>query len=579
MEIVKIIILILSLIGYYLLFQRKVKLKEEFIPIVVIVSISLIMFIAFILNIAILGTILITLAGLIFLVKSVYEMIKNKEKPKINFNIIFLAIFVIWAAIILKGTILIHYDNFSHWGMIAREMLITDKLPNFESTTIMFTSYPPGTACTIYFFCKFLGSSESRMLFAQSLIIISSLYTLFAFCNKNKKINYIIALIAIIYMIIGNIFITELLVDTVLPVLGLAAFAIIIYYRNDTKKALIYSIPILSYLIIVKNSGIFFVVIDLLVYFAIFIKKHGLKNIFKTKYLLLILIPVALQIIWSAHTDLVFSDAANSKHAMTVENYESNMEKKNETIIKTVAIKMFQKMTDINNSDNIILLAMLGIFVFMLILPKNKSDIRKFILKMLSVFIVTYIVYQIGLFGMYLLSMPEYEAINLSAYSRYFKTMVMFNYGITIIAILMFLDRYKISKTISMYTIQILIVIIASVPIILYSSSLKKLYTKPDIKDSTRTIIINYKNAYEIEEKKSYLIYVSEHTQKDYLYYICKYDFRSTNIKIITSLSELKDLEDIEKYNYFIILDKNDEILKYLENVKGDIKLNVIKNK
>ena len=204
MAIIKIIILILSLIGYYLLFQRKVKLKEEFIPIVVIVSISLIMFIAFILNIAILGTILITLAGLIFLLKSVYEMIKNKEKPKINFNIIFLAIFVIWAAIILKGTILIHYDNFSHWGMIAREMLITDKLPNFESTTIMFTSYPPGTACTIYFFCKFLGSSESRMLFAQSLIIISSLYTLFAFCNKNKKINYIIALIAIIYMIIGK---------------------------------------------------------------------------------------------------------------------------------------------------------------------------------------------------------------------------------------------------------------------------------------------------------------------------------------------------------------------------------------
>lgn len=579
MQIIKIIILILSLIGYYLLFQRKVKLKEEFIPIVVIVSISLIMFIAFILNIAILGTILITLAGLIFLVKSVYEMIKNKEKPKINFNIIFLAIFVIWAAIILKGTILIHYDNFSHWGMIAREMLITDKLPNFESTTIMFTSYPPGTACTTYFFCKFLGNSESRMLFAQSLIIISSLYTLFAFCNKNKKINYIIALIAIIYMIIGNIFITELLVDTVLPVLGLAAFAIIIYYRNDTKKALIYSIPILSYLIIVKNSGVFFVVIDLLVYFAIFIKKHGFKNIFKTKYLLLILIPVALQIIWSAHTDLVFSDAANSKHAMTIENYESNMEQKDETIIKTVAIKMLQKMTDIKSSDNIILLAMLGIFIFMLILSRDKSYLRSFIFKMLSVFIATYIIYQIGLLGMYLLSMPEYEAINLSAYSRYFKTMVIFNFGITIIAILMFLDRYKINKTISMYTIQIFIVIIASLPIILYSSPLKKLYTKPDIKDSTRTTIINYKNVYGIEEKKSYLIYVSEHAQKDYLYYICKYDFRSTNIKIIASLSELKDLEDIEKYNYFIILDDDDEISKYLKNVKGDIKLNVIKNK
>ena len=285
MQIIRIIILILSLIGYYLILKRKTKLKEEFIPIVLITSISLVIFIAFILNIAILSSIIIALAGLILFTKSVYEIVKNKEKLKFNFNIIFLIIFVLWAAIILKGTILIHYDNFSHWGMIAKEMLITNKLPNFESTTIMFTAYPPGTACIIYFFCKFIGNSEAKMLFAQSLVIISSLYTLFAFCNRNKKINYVITLIAIIYMLIGNIFITQLLVDTVLPVLGLAAFTIIIYYRNDTKKALIYSIPILSFLILVKNSGVFFVVIDLLVYFPIFIKKHGVKNILKNKYI------------------------------------------------------------------------------------------------------------------------------------------------------------------------------------------------------------------------------------------------------------------------------------------------------
>lgn len=578
MQIIRIIILILSLIGYYLILKRKTKLKEEFIPIVLITSISLVIFIAFILNIAILSSIIIALAGLILFTKSVYEIVKNKEKLKFNFNIIFLIIFVLWAAIILKGTILIHYDNFSHWGMIAKEMLITNKLPNFESTTIMFTAYPPGTACIIYFFCKFIGNSEAKMLFAQSLVIISSLYTLFAFCNRNKKINYVITLIAIIYMLIGNIFITQLLVDTVLPVLGLAAFTIIIYYRNDTKKALIYSIPILSFLILVKNSGVFFVVIDLLVYFPIFIKKHGVKNILKNKYILLILIPIILQVVWSAHTDLVFSDAATSKHAMSIENYEANMQNMNISIIKTVAGKTFQKIIDISDKDNIIIILSLSSIFFILVLTIKRKNLRSFTIKMLIVFIATYLIYQVGLLGMYILSMPEYEAINLSGYSRYFRTLVLFEFGMTIITILIFFNKYKWNRKFSMYISKAFLIIIATLPLILYSTALNNLYTKPNTETSIRTTILSYKRNYNIQEKKSYLVYVSENTSKDYLFFICKYDFQSTNIKIISSFDDLSGI-DAKKYDYLIILDKDEEMINYIKTLGKDIETNVIKNK
>ena len=389
MQILKIILFLMLCAGYYMHIKRKNIIKEEFVPIFLISIISLVIYMAGILNFLNITTWMIGIIGVALFIKEIYTIIKNKEKININKNIVFLLIMLLWSAIILKGIILTHYDNFSHWGMIIREMLLTDKFPNFESSVIMFSAYPPGTACTVYFICKYLGNSEAIMLFSQSILILTSLYTLFAFCKKENKINYVITLIAIVYLLIGNIFVDELLVDTVLSVMGIAGMTIIFYYRKEVKKGLVFSIPILTLLMIVKNSGVFFVIIDIILWSIFLYKNISFKQIFKTKYIYLIFLPILAILVWNAHTDLVFESASTSKHSMSIENYSENFSNKDAETFKIITTKMMEKMTDITNKDNQILLILLAAFLIMGIITWKKQELRNITFKMLVIYIIT----------------------------------------------------------------------------------------------------------------------------------------------------------------------------------------------
>ena len=74
------------------------------------------------------------------------------------------------------------------------------------------------------------------MLLAQSMIVLASIYTIFALCKKEDKSTYLVVILSFIYLILGNIFIDELLVDTVLPVMGIAGLINILYYNYRKVK-------------------------------------------------------------------------------------------------------------------------------------------------------------------------------------------------------------------------------------------------------------------------------------------------------------------------------------------------------
>jgi len=272
MEILNNIFFIISSIGFYLYTKEKTNIKKEFIPLIIISTITCIMFLAGILNFMKITGIILGVIGFYLAIEEIYYIIKNKRKLKIDFNLLIYLIMLCIFAYLLNDIKVIGYDNFSHWAIIVKDILINDKLPNFTSKVIIFKAYPPGTACFLYYVCTYIGSSEDIMLFAQSILILSSIYTLFALCTKENKINWLIAILSTIYLLLGNIFITDLLVDTVLPVMGIAALIIIEYYKEENNKGLIYSIPILSALILVKNSGIFFVIIDLIIWLIYYIR-------------------------------------------------------------------------------------------------------------------------------------------------------------------------------------------------------------------------------------------------------------------------------------------------------------------
>lgn len=578
MQIIKIILILISSIGYYLYLKRKDYIKDEFIPIFIISSIGIIEFIAGILNIMKLATMLITLIGVIVFIKEI--IIIKKSKIKFNFSIIIYTIIILISLYRIKGIILTHYDNFSHWAMIVREMLLKDRLPNFQDNLIVFTSYPPGTACFIYYVCKILWNSERIMLFAQSLLVISSIYTIFAFCDKNKKISYIIAIITTIFLLIGNIYIDQLLVDTVLSVMGIAVLSIIIFYRDDSKKSLLISIPILSLLIVVKNSAIFFVIIDLLVWITYFIKNNGVKNIFKTKYITLILMPFFMLVLWKAHINLVFDHSNSTKHAMSISNYVYNLKQKDTNEIKEISKSIFNRMFSFEDIENLIILMLFFVQVLLIVILRKNKNLRLGMIKALILMILSYIIYQIGILLMYIFSMPGGEATGLSGYIRYYRTLILFEYGISSISILYFFNNIEIIEKYKNIIIELLITVIIFIPIMFYPQNIKSVFTKIPVENNpeVRNKILELKKIYNIEEEKSYLIYVSnEDISKGYLGYICKYDFRSNNINVINSFNELESMDKIFDYQYLIIYKSDDETDEFIDIIKGDKKQNVFR--
>ena len=53
-----------------------------------------------------------------------------------------------------------HYDNFSHWAVVVKNMLITHRFPDAYSAMIDFKSYPLGSSSFLYYFCSVVGSEE-----------------------------------------------------------------------------------------------------------------------------------------------------------------------------------------------------------------------------------------------------------------------------------------------------------------------------------------------------------------------------------------------------------------------------------
>lgn len=571
MQFLKIIFFIISSMGFYLRVSRRTKLKKEFIPILIISIITVIVFIAGILNFMKITTILIGTTGFILAINEFINIIKNKTKIKLNFSLLIFFILLCLMVYLLNGIKLTNYDDFSHWGLIVKDILQNDRLPNSTSKTIMFISYPPSTACFIYYVCSYLGASEALMLFAQSIIILSSIYTIFAMCKKENKISWIIAILLSVYLLLGNIFINMLLVDCVLAVMGIASLLIIKYYKDDSKYALFNVIPILSALILVKNSGIFFVIVNLIIWLIYYIKNHVIKEIFKTKYILWIFVPFLLLFIWNAHTDLVFSTADTAKHSMSITNYKDVFEEKTLGDIKEI-FKLFVKENMSISKENILIIALLAGFIVMLIIA-NK-ELRKGILAGFVTFVITYAIYQISLFAMYIFSMPLVEAKVLASYTRYHQTILLFEFGIFVYTALNFMNNYnEKAKKIS---IEILVGLIVVLAIILAPNKIDRLYKKTTIENTVRYEIMNIKNKNNIKEGKRYLIYIPDDKKYDqgYIYFLCRYEFMSANVYTIKKLDNIKT--QMYNYDYIIFLGKSEEVKQTIEELGGETGKNAI---
>ena len=263
---------------------------------------------------------LIFFIGLMYFIFCIFILWKKKFSIKSLLvpSLFSFILFTVCFVLLLQDLILIHYDNFSHWGLLVKEMFRINGLPD-GTTQVTFRNYPPGSAVFIYFVGKIIGFTESHALMAQALLIAANLSVLFVFC-KWKRVGHLLltGITSIVLLVIIKNHLYNLLVDTLLGLTALSMSIIAFYYRNNWKMSLIINTPLAILLILIKDSGKFFLIINLIlivwfIYEYYFKGKHNKRVIGKIFYyvvIFLIAIPLGLNFLWIKYTQKVYPQAS-----------------------------------------------------------------------------------------------------------------------------------------------------------------------------------------------------------------------------------------------------------------------------
>ena len=423
------ILLILSMVGYMQFVRRVLVIRWEFIPIFVFSAIACIIYFAGLAGQLFIGSMVVLVAGLLLLRGRVVQALYQSKRgpwffPFSLFQWSFLGgVFVF--LLILFQTELTHYDNFSHWAIVVKEMLSTNAFPTPNSDLIEFKNYPLGTSSFIYYICRFMGHAQPTMLLAQGLLIFSCFYAMFGIVSEKKRF--------LLYAFLGfglstlsffnlTIRITNLLVDFLLPIYALAMVAAIYQYRQDLKRACIIILPLAGLLTIIKSTGIIFAAIGLIFLVYIWLTNKQRAN-WKIGLAVVGTITGALlpYFSWSWRMATVFDGVDNK-----FEGAAAALKAGKTAEQKWEILELFLK-----SSIDITTRPVLGIVVFQIaaiaasivayVVLKKKWNLWKVLIALN----VVVLLYYVGILALYLYSMPVDEAIRLAGFERYASSIVV----------------------------------------------------------------------------------------------------------------------------------------------------------
>jgi hypothetical protein len=228
--------------------------------------------------------------GPILLLLIKYKTLKDKKywisklarSDLILFLILFFVLYVITRFYTYSS-----WDEFSHWGLIVKNLYLHNKLPD-NSSTVAFLFYPPGTAVFQYWVIKIIGYTESNVIFAQSLLMLLALTTLFwneKWSNFNKMIVQFVVAVCVIYALNGSF--TLICVDAMLSVyFGMCVVFLFKIKKDNFLCVALNLLPVISVLYLIKNPGVLpAAVIALMVGLLYVITKNPAMSL-KRKYIL-----------------------------------------------------------------------------------------------------------------------------------------------------------------------------------------------------------------------------------------------------------------------------------------------------
>ena len=459
-----------------------------------------------------------------------------------------------------------HWDEFSHWGEMLKEMIRTDKF--YSATTSVLQAhkdYPPILQLFELYVIKLGGVyKESIAIFSLHILELSLLISVLPETIKLKKRNIILNsfFIFLLFFLTTIVFDSHEIVNSIyndylMALLVSYSLSIIFFDKNNKSLFTLITLSVVSsFLLLTKQIGITLYLMILFFYFvSLFLEKDKKEVKFFAKvFIILILIPLILFSYWNSYIKTLGIkgqfNASNIEISQIYSIYRGYSGREDQKAAATGFVKAIRdyNLTTSYISLSYIQAVILGLFILFLIYNKNKKLINK---KNMYLLICTLLIGAIGyafvMWCTYIFCFKETEAINLASFDRYMATYVLI---IMYFAIMLLLYCcYKNNK--------LNIIVYLAITLFILTTPKKLTYLTPFIFKANQT-------AYEtnalilkeqVEDNKKVFI-IAEDTQGEYQYFVKYY----AN-PIITNMKD---------YNW--PTDDDTDYRKYYNSIKDKIK-------
>ena len=496
----------------------------------------------------------------------------------------------------LLTTSFVHYDNFSHWAVVVKYMLVTDRIPDAASAIIDFKSYPLGSSSFLYFVSRIVGNSEGVMLTGQGMLLFSSFYAVFGAIRDQKRF-LLAALLGFGCSVMAffniSIRINNLLVDFLLPALALASIGILLSEKKRFSTACLAVLPVLALLTIVKNTGIFFAILGYIFLIYRSVQFQNADSKLRPFYwgaigtILLSLVPL---IAWNIHTSLAFPSSAG-KFSYDFQTLSSFTIDKTPAQVQQIVRLFLVTATSLKNLPTLGFVvfnaaALVPYLVARFVFHKNWKLFRTQLWLDLAV-----VLYYVGILAMYIISMPPDEALRLAGFERYASSMILFFMGALSMRLTMDVEDsfyyqqgehrdYRAYYNLTAKNIYQAATVVFSLAagLILLSELNGMNSIKDDYPQSlpARVSAITGDRWTAPDNNTRYLFYSSDRKQEVTSYelpYVGRYFLFAAQVDAVSKFADDTFLNQIQTYDKFVIFESTPEIRAYMlkhANVPGD---------
>ena len=489
-----------------------------------------------------------------------------------------------------------NWDEWSHWGVMIKEMFRLDKFYTVTNSTLMaHKDYPPILQMFELFWCKLCGGYGENYLITSLHTFTFSLFIpyILDFCKEKKIIKtiikslvmllsvYLIMLIFDVHGVINSIY-----TDYFMAILVAFLLFIVII---DKKVYSLFNLLLISigcsFLLLTKQMGLplYLMVLFIMIGNIIIIIKKDKKNIkinkknilFITKFiLLLIVIPLSFWMGWNKYTstmkveqqfkltDIKLSELKGIIAGTSGENYQQEAALNYYNAIKTTNITT--SVFPLTYTQSVALAFLLLIII--MILYQNKDNKERFLLAGVTLGLGS-IGYAFVMLVMYVFSFGPWEGPRLASFDRYMDTYII----LMLIFLYMIYAYYNINnknkeKREYMFLLLPFLLFLIESP-----QKSSNIYPKI-IKSPTNAYEIHAQNIIKQTTENAKVFIIAQTSEGDYQYFVKYYmNPRITNLKYY-SLSKLKNnnyesefYKDVNKYMLkydYLYLANIDDVLK-----------------